>query len=92
MIRTFKSRRLQKFYEKADGSGLPPEQLERIASRLSALDAAEKPEDMNIAGYGFHGLSGDLKGYFSVKVSGNWRIIFRFHDGDVFDVDHLDYH
>jgi toxin HigB-1 len=47
---------------------------------------------MNIIGYGFHKLVGDLKGFYSVKVTGNWRIIFRFEDGNAFDVDHMDYH
>lgn len=47
---------------------------------------------MNVAGFGFHKLTGDLKGFHAVKVTGNWRIIFRFEDGDAFDVDHVDYH
>jgi toxin HigB-1 len=92
MIKTFKSKRLQKLYEHGDGSGLPPGQLERIENRLSSLDVASKPEDMNIAGYGFHALSGNYKGFYAVKVTGNWRIIFRFSDGNAFDVDHVDYH
>lgn len=47
---------------------------------------------MNIAGYHFHRPAGDMKGFYSVRVTGNWRIVFRFEDGDAFDVDHLDYH
>jgi proteic killer suppression protein len=70
----------------------PGDQLQRIAGRLATLDAAKTPEDMNIAGYHFHRPAGDMKGFYSVRVTGNWRIVFRFEDGDAFDVDHLDYH
>lgn len=56
------------------------------------LDAAVKPEDMNLPGLGFHGLSGKLKGACAVSVSGNWRITFRFADADAIDVNLEDYH
>jgi len=59
---------------------------------LDRLDAAAKPEDMNLPGFGFHGLSGKLKGTFAVSVSGNWRITFRFADADAMDVNLEDYH
>ena len=71
---------------------MPADQVSRIENRLASLDAAKTQEDMNIAGYGFHRLVGDLKGHFAVKVTGHWRIIFRFEDGDAHDVDHVDYH
>ena len=48
--------------------------------------------DMNFPGSNLHKLSGDREGFWSVSVSGNWRVIFRFEDGDVYDVDYLDYH
>ncbi len=47
---------------------------------------------MDAPGWGFHKLRGDLKDFYAVKVSGNWRVIFRFEDGDAYDVDYLDYH
>jgi proteic killer suppression protein len=47
---------------------------------------------MNITGWVLHALSGNYKGFWSVKVNGNWRIIFRFEDGNAYDVDYLDYH
>ena len=59
---------------------------------LDRLDAAMKPEDMNLPGYRFHRLKGDRKRAFSVSVSGNWRITFRFEDGDAVDVNLEDYH
>ena len=92
MIRSFKSKALKRLFEKGDGRGLPADQLARIENRLATLDAASRPEDMNIAGYGFHSLVGSLKGFFAVKVTGNWRIIFRFEGQDAVDVDHIDYH
>ena len=59
---------------------------------LGRLDAAVTIDDMNVPGFGLHRLSGDLKGFWSVTVSRNWRIVFRFEEGDAFDVDFLDYH
>ena len=92
MIKTFKSKTLRKLFETGDKSGIPADQISRVENRLLTLNSSRVAEDMNIAGYGFHKLVGDLKGFYTVKVTGNWRIIFRFEDGDAFDVDHLDYH
>jgi toxin HigB-1 len=92
MIRSFKSKELRKLFEADDRSGLPPGQINRIENRLGTLDSAKTAEDMNIAGYGFHKLTGNLKGFYAVKITGNWRLIFRFENGDAIDVDHIDYH
>ncbi len=59
---------------------------------LGLLDVAESPRDMGLPGYRLHPLKGDLKGLWSVKVSGNWRIMFRFEGTDVYDIDVVDYH
>lgn len=92
MIRNFKNKTLRRLFEDGDKAGLPPDQLNKIENRLITLDAARSIEDMRIAGFGLHQLSGDLKGFHAVRITGNWRIIFRFENGDAFDVDHLDYH
>lgn len=63
--------------------------VERILQRLDEITA---PEQMALPGYRFHSLGGDLKGYWSVTVNGNWRIIFRFADGQPVDVELVDYH
>lgn len=63
--------------------------LERILSRL---DVATGPETMNLPGMRLHQLKGEMKGYWSVSVSGNWRVTFRFKEADVVDVDLIDYH
>ena len=59
---------------------------------LADLDDASKPSDIDLPGYRLHPLRGDLKGRWSISISRNWRIIFRFEDGDVHDVDLVDYH
>jgi proteic killer suppression protein len=59
---------------------------------LTALDHAKKPGDMSAPGWRLHALSGDRKGFFSVTVNGNWRLIFRFEAKDAELVDYLDYH
>ena len=59
---------------------------------LAHLDQALKPADLNLPGYRLHPLKGDLKGMWSVAISGNWRMTFRLEDGDAFDVDLVDYH
>ena len=92
MIRTFKNKALRKLFEDGDSRGVPADQVNRIENRLATLDASRVADDMNIAGYGLHKLTGDLKGFYAVKVTGNWRIIFRFEDGEALDVDHVDYH
>lgn len=56
------------------------------------LDEANSIDDLNIIGWNLHQLSGNLKGFWSIKINGNWRIIFRFEDGVVFDIDYIDYH
>ena len=92
MIRTFKSKALAALWNKGDVSKLPPDQVLRIKARLSQLDNAVQPEDMNIPGYFFHPLTGDRAGSFSVRVNGNWRITFRWEGQDALAVDHEDYH
>ena len=64
----------------------------KVETALALLDVAETPEAVNLPGYRLHPLRGDLRGFWSIRVSGNWRIIFRFDDRDVCDVDLADYH
>ena len=68
------------------------DQAERIALALADLDEANKPSDLNLPGYRLHPLKGDRKGFWSISVSANWRIIFRLEEGNVYDVDLVDYH
>jgi proteic killer suppression protein len=66
--------------------------LVRIKIILSALHAAEDVEGVDLPTFRLHPLKGNLKGFFSITVRANWRIIFRFEKGDVFDIDFVDYH
>jgi proteic killer suppression protein len=64
-----------------------------MARALFLLDNAASPDEIGqLPGMWLHRLSGDLAGLWSLSVSGNWRIVFRFQDGDAFDVDLVDYH
>ena len=92
MIRTFQHRGLRRLFEDGDSSKLRADLRKRIADVLAHLDTALRPADVDLPGYRLHALKGDLKGYWSVSISGNWRIVFRFEEGDVFDVDLVDYH
>ena len=69
-----------------------PGHADKIARILARLDVAMEASDMDLPGYRLHLLKGDLAGYWSVMVSGNWRIIFRFAGGHASDVDLIDYH
>ncbi len=91
MIRNFRHKGLRRLYEKGDHRGVSPEIVSRLRVILADLDAADTPQDLGRPGYGLHPLKGDLKGFWSVKVTGNWRVIFRF-DEEPRDVDLVDYH
>lgn len=79
-------------YASGDPSRINAALRSKVERVLSALDAANSPQALDIPGFRLHLLKGDLEGFWSVTVSGNWRVIFRFEDGDAFDVDLLDYH
>lgn len=66
--------------------------IPRVIEILSILEAAEQVEEANIPGYRLHPLSGKLQNFWSIRVTANWRIIFRFKDGAAWDVDLVDYH
>ena len=92
MIKTFRHKGLEAFFHRGAKAGIQAHHAAKLRIMLTALDYAKGPEDMNASGWRFHGLSGDLKGFFSVTVNGNWRLIFRFDGKDAELVDYLDYH
>lgn len=92
MIRSIRHRGLKRLFEHDDRSRLRPDLVDKIVRLLGRLDAAVTIKDMDVQDFGLHALTGDLKGFWSVTVSRNWRIIFRFEEGDAFDVDFIDYH
>lgn len=92
LIRSFRHKRLERLYERADRRRLAPALVPKIERILARLDIATTPEIMNLPGFNLHPLKGEMKGLWSVWVSKNWRIVFRFQDKDVIDVDLIDYH
>ena len=92
MLKTFRHKGLKRLFEKDDPSGVRADQVRRIRDVLANLDQARQPTDLALPGYKLHALRGELKGHSAVTISGNWRIVFRFDDGDTFEVDLVDYH
>jgi proteic killer suppression protein len=92
MIRSFKHRGLKRLYERGDRSGIRPDLVDTVQEILTVLDDATSPQELNLPGYRLHPLKGELKGFWSVTVRANWRIIFRFEGADAFDVELTDYH
>lgn len=92
MIRNFKHRGLRRLFERGDRSGIRPDLVGKVERVLARLNASTTPEDMDVPGFGLHPLTGNYKGFWAVFVSRNWRVIFRFQNGDACDVDFTDYH
>lgn len=92
MILAFRHRGLERLFKKGERRHVSASQIEKIERILARLDEAAAPADMNLPGFGLHPLKGGLAGNWAVRVSANWRIVFRFDGGDVKDVDLIDYH
>jgi proteic killer suppression protein len=83
---------LQLLFEHDDGRKLKADQLDRLRLILSALNAAEKAQDMNQPTFRLHPLKGNRKGSWAVTVRANGRVTFRFTQGHAYDIDLEDYH
>jgi len=92
MIEHFRHKGLKRLFQQGEAKGISPDLLETLENILFVLSRARRPEDMNLPGFRLHRLKGDLKGFWSVIVRANWRVIFHFEGGDAFDVDLIDYH
>lgn len=92
MIRSFRHKGLGKFFYEGSRKGIQPAQARKLADILDRLDAAKVVGDMNFPGSDLHPLKGNLKGFWSVRVSGSWRIVFSFDDVNAGMVDYVDYH
>lgn len=92
MIRRFRHKGLQRFFETGSKSGIQAQHAERLRLILAQLNAATRPDDMALPGLVLHPLKGDRKGAWSVRVSRNWRITFVFSGADADAVDYEDYH
>ena len=92
MIVSFKHRGLKALYDGRTARQVAPTHVQKLRDILAVLDRSRRPQDVNIPGFRLHPLKGELRGHYAVTVSGNWRVTFRFEEGDVVDVDYLDYH
>ncbi|MFV1980461.1 MAG: type II toxin-antitoxin system RelE/ParE family toxin [Rhodothermia bacterium] len=92
MILKIRSSGLRAFWERGETKRLNQEWINKIDRIMNALDKAESPADLEFPGYRLHALRGEFQGYFSVRVSRNWRITFRFEGSDTTDIDLIDYH
>jgi len=92
MIRSFRHKGLEAFFRTGSKAGIQPAHATKLRLQLTALQFARRVEDMNAPGWRLHSLKGEYKGFHSVTVNGNWRMIFRFVEDDAELVDYLDYH
>lgn len=92
MIKSWQHKGLKRFFETGSLSGIQASHKKRLQLILQRLNAAVEPSDLDLPGMHFHKLTGQLKGFFSVKVNGNWRVIYKFENNDAVLVDYLDYH
>lgn len=92
MILSYRHKGLKKFAETGSKAGIQPMHAERLRRLITALNVASRAEDMNAPGNALHLLKGDLAGYWSVAVSGNWRLTFAFEGENAVFVDYQDYH
>lgn len=92
MIQSFKHKGLRQLFEKGMAKGVRADHVTKVENILAVLNRARRPSDMDLPGFGLHPLKGKLKDFWSVMVRANWRIVFRFRDGEAYDVDLLDYH
>ena len=92
MIRTIRHKGLKRLFEQDDQSGVNAEHVGKLRNILATLQAARTVDHMDLPGFRLHPLKGAFKGFWAVTVRANWRVIFRFEDGDALDVDYVDYH
>ncbi len=92
MIKKFAHKGLEKFFLTGSKAGIRADHAGKLARQLSILNVATNPQEMDKPGWKFHPLSGELAGYWSVWVNGNWRLTFTFEGEDAVLVDYQDYH
>lgn len=88
MIKSFSHKGLEDFFYDEIKKGIQAIHAQKLADILDRLDAAENIKDMKFPGSDLHQLKGKMKGRWAVKVSGNWLVVFKFEEGDAYDVDY----
>ena len=92
MIKSFRHAGIEKFFMTGSKAGIQPSHTAKLSVQLFQLSRAKTATDMNAPGWKLHPLHGDLKGHWSVKVNGNWRLTFTFENENAILVDYKDYH
>jgi len=92
MIRSFRHKGLERFFRTGSKAGIQPKHAPKLNEQLAALNIADKPEQMNIPGWQFHALTGNLAGHWAVSIDENWRLTFTFDGEDAILVHYRDYH
>ena len=92
VIRSFAHKGLESFFRTGGKAGIQPSHAARLRRQLAQLNQAAGAQDMNLPGWRMHPLKGEMSGFWSVWVNGNWRLIFRFEDSNAVLVDYRDYH
>ncbi|CAN7149678.1 type II toxin-antitoxin system RelE/ParE family toxin [Pseudoduganella sp. LjRoot289] len=92
MIKTFRHKGLQRYFETGSQAGIQARHAPRLRAQLAKLDASPSAEGMDLPGWHLHPLKGALEGHWSVRVDRNWRMIFKFEGKHAVLVDYRDYH
>ena len=92
MIKDIKHKGLKRFFETGKTSGIQAKHASKLRTFLTLINSAESISDIQYSGAKLHPLKGDLKGHWSMKISGNWRLTFVFENGNAYLLDYLDYH
>ena len=92
MIKSFRHKGLEDFFYDNSRKGIQAQHAQKLADILDRLDAAKEVKDMNFPGSDLHQLKGEMKGLWSIKVSGNWRVVFTFTEGNADNINYIDYH
>lgn len=92
MIKSFRHGGIKRFFQTGSKAGIQPKHAKRLRLQLGRLDAAERPEEMDLPGWRFHSLKGELEDHWAVWVDENWRLTFKFEGADAVLVDYQDYH
>jgi proteic killer suppression protein len=93
MIRSWGNKETEQLWLTGKSRRLPPETIKRAFVKLQSLNAAPSVEHMGLPPANrLESLSGDLAGYWSIRINEQWRLVFRFVEGDAFDVAIVDYH
>jgi proteic killer suppression protein len=92
MIVSFQHKGLRLFHQTGSTSGIRADHAKRLELVLVAMETAQYPTDLDLPGWRLHPLKGELGQFWSIRVSGNWRVIFRFINRDIELVNYLNYH